>query len=245
MSDTVVTSPTIKKPSTPSPQLIRFLNEPKDFSGNTTSGVSPLNWLKKLNRIRELAGLSDKEILLIAADHLTGRAEAWYDVSCQEVVSWSTFSSMFKKKYCSGLESLWRTEIKHLKQMEGETIEDVAVKLRELYSLINNHDEASMSHTFLDAIDPTVAREVEAKGSLRSLTFDELVSAASQLESVNRKYNRQGNVPPSTASVTESQSTYPNSNQVDLHTAHSVHSERSSDTIADLLKEFRELKSVW
>jgi len=238
---TSATSSDRSAPST-SPQLIRFLNDPKDFSGVASSKVSPLNWLKKLNRIKDLAALSDREILLIAADHLTGRAEAWFDVACANVTTWSAFCVLFKKKYCSGLESLWRTEIKNLKQMEGESIEDVAVKLRELYSLINNDDEASMVHTFLDAIDPSVAREVEAKLSLDTADLDKMVTAASQLESVNLKYSKRHVNPKPAVSVTESQYHFPAASLNEETVSRSGHSESSSHTIADLLKEFRELK---
>ena len=228
-------------------QLIRFLNDPKDFSGSSSDSVSPLTWLKKLNRIKDLAALSDREILLIASDHLVGRAEAWFDVTCDSVTTWSAFTTLFKKKYCSGMKNVWRTQIKNLKQSPDESCEDVAVKLRELYSLINNNDEASMIHTFLDAIDPSVAREVEASVMSDNSTLEEVVSAASQLEAVNLKYKMKASYV-----VTESQvaagsvvsgiSRGETLNSGAMNAARSTYSENSDDTISNLLKEFRELK---
>ncbi|KAI8969647.1 hypothetical protein BDB01DRAFT_855617 [Pilobolus umbonatus] len=207
---------------TPNPsQLIRFLNDPKDFSGSSTCNVSPIQWLKKLNRIQDLAALSDKEILLIAADHLTGRAEAWFDVSCNDVVTWSEFCVKFKQKFCSA--------------------EDVAVRLLELYALINNSDEGSMIHTFLDALDPLVAREVEAKDSFSCLSLDSVVAAATQVETVNLKYGTrrvlasgEGKDLSAAASVVSS--------RVGSDSVVSARSDVSSGTIGDLLKEFRDLK---
>ena len=123
-----------------------------------------------------------------------------------------------------------------MRQSAGESAEDIAVKLRELYNLINNTDESTMKHTFLDAIDPSVAREVEAGCNVYEKSLDELVAAASQLESVNMKYGHAAVASGArgSASVVSAGSAVGSST--------SVHSEMSSNTIGDLLKEFRELK---
>ncbi|EPB81670.1 hypothetical protein HMPREF1544_11616 [Mucor circinelloides 1006PhL] len=160
--------------------LVRFLNDPKDFSGQviatrserrciaTNSKIehNPLVWLKKLERLRDLARLSDKDLLLIAADHLVGKAEIWFDFTYSTILSWSEFWAIFKKKYCTGLEDIWWSYIYNKKQQENESVEDVDIELRELYSLVGLKDEHMMIRHFMDAIHKSNACEVERKSEI-------------------------------------------------------------------------------
>ncbi|KAL0582055.1 hypothetical protein ABG067_008346 [Albugo candida] len=125
--------------------LTRFLNDPKNFSGNTNPPAveerNPVNWLKKLDRLKTLAHLNDQSILIIAADHLVDKAENWYDTYAANIGVWSDFRVAFQKKYCSGKEDLWWDQVKNLKQGDQDSIEDIEMKLRELFSLLQVTDE--------------------------------------------------------------------------------------------------------
>ncbi|KAL9546104.1 hypothetical protein PS6_007856 [Mucor atramentarius] len=185
--------------------LVRFLNDPKDFPGQIEH--NPLVWLKKLERLRDLARLSDKDLLLIAADHLVGKAEIWLDITYPTTLSWSEFSRIFKKKYCAGLEDIWWSYINNKKQQENESVEDVDIELRELYSFVGLKDEhIMMIRHFMDAIHKAIAWEVERKSEIgtNSSPLEDIVEAAIKAESVMKKYDvkyshhhgtRQGQLP--------------------------------------------------
>jgi hypothetical protein len=178
--------------------LVRFLGEPKNFSGvPARDKVNPLNWLKKLERLKEMGELTDKEILLITANHLTGKASIWFDVVASKCQCWSEFILVFKRKHCSGLEDTWWNQIRHIQQEQGETVEDVDVRLRELFSLVGVVDEKMMIRTFLGAINPDIAHQVEgnhdiAAGSCNeTLMLEKIVAVATRLENMDVKYQGQ------------------------------------------------------
>lgn len=256
------------------PNLLRFLSDPRDFSGDVSLGssaflaadnsVNPLNWIRKLERLKDLAGLSDKEILLIAADHLVGKAGSWYEVSAAKITSWSQFVNAFKKKYCSGMDDVWWREIKNLKQMDNETVEDVDVKLRELYSLVGVDDETTMIRSFMEAIKPYVAYELERnEGGLMNASnrkLEDVVAAAVRQENVGNKYHVSSLATGLTAPIGDAASdiliTYDKNSNIrtasNAPVPHAVgpignppqHSATSetSEVMNELLKEFRELK---
>ncbi|KAG0974528.1 hypothetical protein G6F29_012152 [Rhizopus arrhizus] len=234
--------------------LTRFLSDIKDFGGSTNyydHGNSralnnPLTWLKKLDRLKELARLGDKEALLIAADHLVGKAEMWFDVVCCEIKTWSEFQMAFKKKYCVGLEDMWWGQIRQMKQGDNESVDDVDIKLRELFALVQVTDQRLMVRAFLDAIDPGIAWEVErSSGGTGEYDLDDIVARAARYEMVMQKYRSKGVVALGSSESIQGErsvgygSTYNPPSHKDHHDAHSVN---SSATIDNLLKEFRELK---
>ncbi|KAF1803018.1 hypothetical protein FB192DRAFT_1340693 [Mucor lusitanicus] len=185
--------------------LMRFLNDPKDFSGqviatrsdrahmitNNRLENSPLVWLKKLEWLRDLAKLSDKELLLIAADHLVGEAGIWFDIVCPSIVSWSEFLMAFKKKFCTGLEDIWWRYVYDKREQEEESVEDVDMELRELFSLVILKDEHLKVRHFMDAIHKPIAWEVERKSKITTTgsSLDQVVEAAVKAESVMKKYD--------------------------------------------------------
>lgn len=234
--------------------LTRFLNDIKDFSGstnyynpgNSSAMNNPLTWLKKLDRLKELAKLGDKEALLIAADHLVGKAEMWFDVVCCDIKTWSEFQKAFKKKYCVGLEDIWWGQIRQMKQGDSESVEDVDIKLRELFALVQVTDQRLMVRAFLDAIDPGIAWEVErSTGGNREYELDDIVARAARYEMVMQKYRSKGVVSLGSSESIQGgrsvgyESTYNPPMRQDHHDARSVN---SMSTIDNLLKEFRELK---
>lgn len=201
-------------------------------------------WLKRLDRLKELARLSDKEILLIAADHLIPKAEMWFDITCKDVSTWPGFTALFKKKYCVGLEELWWSQIRTMKQALGESVEDVDLKLRELFTLVGVTDESIMIRSFLDAIVPQIAWEVEKDNvNTTKAKLDNIVNSAARYETVMLKYRAKG---------FEVENATNKSLGTDLDSVYSVDhgvsktsiDDRSvkSASMDDLIKEFRELK---
>lgn len=226
--------------------LLRFLSDPKDFSGSTSQDtankVNPLGWLKKLNRLKDLIKLTDGQILIIAADHLVGKAGIWYDIIGSTATTWTAFTEMFKKKYCAGLEDVYWSQIKECKQLQGETVEDVDVRLRELYSLVNVTDNKMMIRSFLDAIHPRIAYEVErsSEDSAFSRNLEDLVSTAARIESVGLKYQERGVETVSTTGSIIHAPINPSSNTPSV--GNQSYAGSDSNTITELLKEFKELK---
>lgn len=231
--------------------LVRFLNDIKDFSGSVNPRVennqrleNPLVWLKRLDRLKELAHLSDKEILLIAADHLVSKAEIWYDIACKGITTWSEFTKLFKSKYCAGMEDLWWSQIRTMKQAPGESVEDIDLKLRELFTLVGVVDESIMVRAFLDAIVPQIAWEVEKNNSSTSRAkLDDVVKSAARFEAVMLKYRAKGfdvkgGVNKSWDLDLDSVYSGRNDGSKSAPDAHSI----NSSSMDDLLREFRELK---
>lgn len=215
--------------------VTKFLGEPKIFSGSTSVAGSngesnPVNWLKKLDRLKKCAKFSDEAILIVAADHLTDRAESWFDVHCSDIVSWDAFRIAFQKKYCSGREDFWWEEVHNLRQGVNQGVEDIEIKLRELFSLLQVTDEKVKIRYFLQTIFPSLAMEVEKNGVDLS-NFDAVVDAALGVEKINQKYSKKG------VSMSD------NGSVVSLGGG-DLQSVGASDTtsLKDLIAEFRDLK---
>ncbi|KAG0737908.1 hypothetical protein G6F62_009218 [Rhizopus arrhizus] len=226
--------------------LVRFLREIPEFSGPTSLQQNgravfsnPLSWLKQLGRLRELAGIGDREALLIARDHLTGKAEKWYDRSCADVRTWKDFSERFKEKFCTGLEDYWWAEISNTKQSSEEDVEDIDIKLRELFSLVGVTDEKLKIRSFMDAINPTVAWEVERSENMNKLSkLEDVVNAAVRAEGIIKKYRFKGVTVQGPPVVKPNHEDYREGDNI-LSDNQSV---KSTSTMDDLLKEFRDLK---
>lgn len=232
--------------------LIRFLREIRDFSGSTNARQqdssqiiqNPLNWLKQIERLKELGGVTDKEVVIVARDHLVGKAAAWFDVACSEVKTWSEFSTLFKKRFCVGLEDHCWNQIYSLKQADYEDVDDVDVRLRELFSLVGLTDEKLKIRLVLNAINPVVACEVERnKTTDKFKDLDSVVDAAAHAETVVRKYQNKVASFPGSPMTNRSGNINKKYQEQDWHSAlDDNHSVKTVSTMEELLKEFKELK---
>ncbi|KAI8321607.1 hypothetical protein EDC96DRAFT_550632 [Choanephora cucurbitarum] len=146
---------------------MKFMSDPTDFSGDIRR-TNPINWLKKLDRIKTLGQLNDESILLIAVDHLTEQAGCWYNLTYtgNEDTTWVEFKAAFKAKYCI----------------------DVEIRMRELFQLVEVKDERMIKRTFLKAIHSEIALEVERSGIDDKTTLQDLVLKAMKAEKFLRKY---------------------------------------------------------
>lgn len=166
------------------------ISEPKDFSGVSVPGEDLGNeafaWLKKMERLKNSAKLSDEEVLFLVGDHLTKKAETWFNVIGNKASTWTSFITMFKKQYLVDQEDKWWWQLQNMKQREDDTIDDVALKMEELFELLENKSEGFQVRTFLSAIRPDIGFEVEKEGT--PINFQDAKSKAKQIEKSLRKY---------------------------------------------------------
>lgn len=163
---------------------------PKDFSGVSIAGEDlgdeAFAWLKKMERLKSSAKLSDEEVLFLVGDHLIKKAETWFNVVGVKATSWDIFVAAFKKQYLIDQEDKWWWQLQNMKQKEDDTIDDVALKMEELFELLENRNAAFQVRTFLSAIRPSIGFEVEKEGT--PANFQEAKNKAKQIEKSLRKY---------------------------------------------------------
>lgn len=172
---------------------VRFMNEPKTFSGDVSNVNVAINWLKKMSRLKSTCKLTDEEILFVVGDHVSDKAETWWNVVGSKAKTWVDFEKLFKKHYMVNQEDKWWQDLQKVKQGEEyPAIDDVSLKLQELFLLLNNESESFQVRTFLNAIKPQIAYEVERDATPG--TFDAAVDKAKQIEKSLNKYGMVGAV---------------------------------------------------
>lgn len=164
----------------------RLFHEPRNFTGDSDADDA-VNWLNKMARLKKIAKLSDEEILFIACDHMVGKAELWFKVIGSGCTTWSAFEEAFKSHYLQDQEDVWWQQIHDIKQgAQYPTVSDVALKMQELFDLLGNKSQSFQVRTFLNAIKPDVACEVEKEKT--PATFSEAQNKARQIERSMLKY---------------------------------------------------------
>ena len=135
----------------------RFLNEPKNFSGDGDANKA-VNWLNKMEKLKTTTKLSEDEILFIVGDHMVGKAEVWWNVIGSKAANWETFKEAFKKHYLSDQEDKWWQQLHSIKQgVDYETIDDLSLKMQELFFMLSNSSQSFQVRIFLNAINPKIA----------------------------------------------------------------------------------------
>ncbi|KAG2208562.1 hypothetical protein INT45_003112 [Circinella minor] len=223
-------------------KITKFLSEPKEFTGSM-SERNPLSWFRHVDRIRRGLDLGDEEAILIATSHFSGRAELWWDTIESEMKTWAVFTERFKKQFADDLEDLWWSEIENKRQGHNESVDDVALSLRELFNLVKIHDESFQVRSLLQALRPELAFELEKKG--RPGTWEETVSKARQIELVINKYrlpsyNLSPNQPTYRHNISLPERSNSNANSIKEDT--SVANESIGSTLSELVEGMRTLK---
>ncbi|KAG2209654.1 hypothetical protein INT45_002784, partial [Circinella minor] len=145
-------------------KAFKFISSPGSFSG-TRVGENPIVWLCQIKRLWLWGNLSDAEVLLIAASHLTGQAELWWVPLEETVVTWDMFEEAFKARFISPEhQETWWSRIEAVKQQSNESVEDVAYKLPELFALVGPVPETYQIRYFTQAIDNNIAYRMEESG---------------------------------------------------------------------------------
>ncbi|EIE82990.1 hypothetical protein RO3G_07695 [Rhizopus delemar RA 99-880] len=176
-------------------KMMRYVNEPKSFSGYTKYPGGDIcteayTWLNRMSRLKATAKLSDKEILFIVGDHLVEKAETWWNVVGSKSESWKEFSELFKKQYMVDQEDKWWRQLQTMKQGPQDSIDDVALKMEELFGLLGSMSDAFQVRTFLGAVNPAIAFEVEKDETPN--TFSAAKKKAKQIERSLAKYGANG-----------------------------------------------------
>lgn len=121
---------------------VRFTNEAKAFRGEVGDTTGAMVWFNRMARLGSTAHLSDDEILFIAGDHLEGKALTWCNVKGSKATTWKQFETLFKRQYFTDQEDLWWEELNKVKQgPDYPTVDDVLLKLQELFELLQNENE--------------------------------------------------------------------------------------------------------
>ncbi|KAK4512303.1 uncharacterized protein ATC70_009916 [Mucor velutinosus] len=172
----------------------RFLREPRSFDGVNEERAA--TWMSRMNRLKKSARINDEEMLLIVEENLVDKAESWWNVVGSKADTWEKFESLFKAQYLSDLEDRWWSAIYGLKQGdEYRSVDEVAIRMEELFNLLGNKDQGLLVRTFLNAINSNIAYEVEKES--KPATFAVAKERARQVEKSQLKYgvvasNRQG-----------------------------------------------------
>ena len=180
--------------------VTRFMNSLPNFSGDMEGRQSenncknPLSWLRKMERLRHVAKLTDDESIIIASDHLTGTAERWYDVNCQRLLTWGSFVNAFTEKFNGDMENFWYDQLHNMRQGSNKmsTVESVALRLQELFTTLQIYTPKAQIRYFLDAIDPDLACQLEQLPTPFK-SFNEVVEAAKRIESAKKRYQLKKN----------------------------------------------------
>lgn len=160
------------------------------FSGCATEGqdvgAEALSWFNRIERIRITGKLKDEEVLFLVGEYLVKKAETWYNVVGSKAANWDQFSTLFKKQYLVDEEDKWWSMLQNMKQGKNDSIDDIALKMEELFDLLGNTKESYRVRTFLNAIDKKIAYEIEKEGT--PSTFKVAKLKAKQIEKSQRKY---------------------------------------------------------
>ncbi|KAG1122097.1 hypothetical protein G6F42_011801 [Rhizopus arrhizus] len=163
----------------------RFIKEPRAFDGLNEERAA--TWLSRMNRLKRSAKINDEEMLLIVEENLIDKAESWWNVEGSKAENWEKFESLFKNQYLSDLEDRWWSAIYALKQGdEYRSVDEVAIRMEELFNLLGNKDQGLLVRTFLNAINPNIAYEIEKES--KPATFAIAKERARQVEKSQLKY---------------------------------------------------------
>ncbi|KAG2190967.1 hypothetical protein INT47_007112 [Mucor saturninus] len=179
--------------TTPTPErksnISKYLSAPEIFVGGPNAEA--LSWLQHMERLKRGVGMSDEEAILVAATHFRGTAAKWWAIHEEEIVTWEKFVEEFKKQFAARhMEDIWWNEIEQIRQGQGQSVGDVALRLQELFGLVALSNESQKVRILLKALREEVAYEVEKMGVPRS--WNDLVNMATKVETVEEKYRRSG-----------------------------------------------------
>jgi hypothetical protein len=154
-------------------KLIKLIGDPQKFSGyaqdEQTLTTKAHTWLQRMTRLKETAKLDDNEILFVAGEHLVEKAQLWWTVTEKKIKQWDEFKTAFHKQYLANQEDNYWTMLQELKQGDQDSVDDIALKMEEIFSLLKLTSHTFQVRTFLGAIKPAIAFEVEKENSPKTL----------------------------------------------------------------------------
>lgn len=100
-------------------------------------------------------------IMAITGSYLKGRALDWWYSIQEEVKSFQQFEDLFKKKFMKVIyEKAWR-ELKAVQQQEGEDVEGISNRLRQLFRDAGVTDGGTKKAIFVASALPSIGYEME------------------------------------------------------------------------------------
>jgi hypothetical protein len=146
-------------------RLIKMIGEPKKFSGNAKDEqsltVEAHAWLQRMTRFKKTAKFNDEEMLFVVGEYLVEKAQRWWTVYERKIKKWDEFMTAFNKQYLANMEESYWVRLQELKQNDNDTVDDIALQMEELFALLNIDNNTFQVRSFLGAIKPTIAYEVE------------------------------------------------------------------------------------
>ncbi|KAK4518087.1 uncharacterized protein ATC70_001438 [Mucor velutinosus] len=173
---------------------MRFIASPSDFDGRDSNEAE--RWLIKLNQILKVNKVEDIEtIMAITGSYLKGRALDWWYSIQEEVKSFQQFEDLFKKKFMKVIyEKAWR-ELKAVQQQEGEDVEGISNRLRQLFRAAGVTDDGTKKAIFVASVLPSIGYEMEkVLATRKKITFEDLVDEAAEHEALVLKYDKKKEV---------------------------------------------------
>jgi hypothetical protein len=153
-------------------KLIKMIGDPKKFSGyakdEQSLTIEAHTWLQRMTRLRETAKFDDKEILFVVGEYLVDKAQLWWTVNERKIKKWEEFKVAFNKQYLANMEDSYWTMLQELKQNDQDSVDDIALQMEELFTLLNINNNTFQVRSFLGAIKPAIAFEVERENSPRN-----------------------------------------------------------------------------
>jgi hypothetical protein len=115
---------------------------PTFYGGNQ----DPIAWLNEFNLASAANGWNNARKLQIIPAYLKGAAAVWYQtVVGNPITAWAgamnnnTFEYVFKQRFHTpALVELWSTELDQWQQQPGESVDQYASAIQELYQRIND-----------------------------------------------------------------------------------------------------------
>lgn len=134
-------------------------------------------------------------IMAITGSYLKGRALDWWYSIQEEVKSFQQFEDLFKKKFMKVIyEKAWR-ELKAVQQQEGEDVEGISNRLRQLFRDAGVTDGGTKKAIFVASVLPSIGYEMEkVLATRKKITFEDLVDEAAEHKALVLKYDKKKEV---------------------------------------------------
>jgi hypothetical protein len=173
---------------------LKFLAPLETFSG-VSGDAKAEAWLKSVKRVKAVSKMDDTAALIVAASNMVGKAQVWWDSIEDSTVTWTDFEMKFHKKFLQNRVAEAWSEIKVIKQGEGQEIGDFIEKLNSLFKVVNLTDDESKMSFFIASVNESIAYELErgAKSTGNTRTYDSVTEEAMEIGKLQKKYKLHGN----------------------------------------------------
>jgi hypothetical protein len=135
----------------------RLVDFPEFKGGNQ----DPIEWLEAFERACNANRIQDQRRVILVASYLRGTALTWYNR--KTIAYWNdahrptaSFVPLFKAEFCNAFKlSQWKYQLRNRKQKPGETVEEYAAAISELWKRIdplNRRTELDRIHEFMEGL---------------------------------------------------------------------------------------------